>query len=78
MDSKQRNKKLRPTFSESAFPLTLQAKYKKELCVDVQVKGFVMCLAVCESGGTGLWVFAWDVCVLGAVSRAGGQKEEPG
>ncbi len=25
-----------------------------------------------------LWVFAWDVCVSGAVSRAGGQKEEPG
>lgn len=48
------------------------------MCVDVQVKGFVMCLAVCESGGTGLWVFAWDVCVSGAVSRAGGQKEEPG
>ncbi len=78
MDSKQTNKKWRPTCSESAFPLTLQAKYNKELCVDVQVKGFVMCLAVCESGDTGLWVFAWDVCVLGAVSRAGGQEEEPG
>lgn len=65
----KQTKKWRPTLS--AFPLTHQAKYKKEMCVDVQVKGFVMCLAVCESGRH--WVVGLCLgCVCVACCQQGG------